>query len=260
MILKKDWEKYIHSIRKKEVNLVFNGKSECSLESGLEVCCGDGYQTTLICKYFKKFYSTDLNFGRIAKKNKISSVTYLKCDAESIEQCFKTEKFDLIFSSSLLEHLPKPEFFLRGAFNLLKNGGQMVVVIPNRFWKLGHFFFHWVNLFVLFINKMSSGDKISGDKESGTIGNNLKSIRQYKKIRKILWPVPHGDFVFNLEEFIAYGTKKWTGKFKKENFEVVKIIKGPVTSGYGFGLDRIRKFMELLGFSSVLIFILRKKL
>jgi hypothetical protein len=130
--------------------------------------------------------------------------------------------------------------------------------VPNRFWKLGQFIFYYVYILDLLIKK-SFFNKNTINIGPKKRGNNLKPIKEYGRIRKVFFPVPHGNFSSNLKEFIAYGRDRWIKKFENENFLVIKTIKGPVTSGYGFGLNKLRSFLERIGFSSVYIFILKKK-
>ena len=42
---------------------------------------------------------------------------------------------------------------------------------------------------------------------------------------------------------------------KDAGFQVVKVVKGPVASGYGFGFDGLRSFLEKLGFCSEYMFV-----
>ena len=41
-------------------------------------------------------------------------IKYQSCDAEKIGQIFEENKFDLIFSSNMMEHLPDPNSCLDG--------------------------------------------------------------------------------------------------------------------------------------------------
>jgi len=93
------------------------------------------------------------------------------------------------------------------------------------------------------------------------IGNNPKfeSQRRYSVIRKLIWPIPHGASDGNIREFIAWRKKRWLGVFNRSGFSVIKIIKGPVNSGYGFGFDRLRSFLERAGLTSEYIYVAIKK-
>ena len=55
---------------------------------------------------------------------------YKKASAEKIP--FKSNEFDTLIAGELVEHLKKPELFIREANRVLKKGGQMVITTPNR--------------------------------------------------------------------------------------------------------------------------------
>ncbi|MCK5683869.1 methyltransferase domain-containing protein [bacterium] len=46
----------------------------------------------------------------------------------------KTEPFDIIIASEILEHLLNPMYMLRTAFNWLKPGGTLIITTPNMAW------------------------------------------------------------------------------------------------------------------------------
>ncbi len=51
-------------------------------------------------------------------------------DAQSLN-CFRTEVFDTMICSEVLEHVAYPRKVLRGMIRLLKPGGQVLVTVPN---------------------------------------------------------------------------------------------------------------------------------
>ncbi|MBI4049930.1 MAG: methyltransferase domain-containing protein [Candidatus Doudnabacteria bacterium] len=44
---------------------------------------------------------------------------------------FEDESFDLVFSKSVIEHLHKPDNFLREARRVLKTGGRLIIMTPD---------------------------------------------------------------------------------------------------------------------------------
>jgi len=62
-----------------------------------------------------------------------------KCESQRVigsimEMPFKTDTFDVVVSSEVIEHVPNPNQALRECFRVLKPGGSFVVTTPNRFW------------------------------------------------------------------------------------------------------------------------------
>jgi hypothetical protein len=58
---------------------------------------------------------------------------------------------------------------------------------------------------------------------------------------------------------LSYRKKSWRTLLENNQFEISAILKMPVVSGYGFGLNKIRKIFEKIGLSSAFAFIAHKK-
>lgn len=256
------WKKYLHSIRKKEIEAVLDFLKDKKVDSCIEFGAGDGYQTMLFSKRFNYYVSSDLNHKRLDKENFTQSVKYQNIDADNFDKNIFNKKFDVIFSSNMLEHLSKPDYFLKESSFILKEDGYAVHVIPSRLIKVSYILLHYFYLIRLFFNRIvnfKKNKKIFGgfsDKNE----NNINSInkKEVSKFKKIFFPQIHGNYKSHLKEFVAYGRKSWEKKFKDNGYSIVAHIKGPVFSGYGFGIGSIRKFLELFGFYSEHIFILSK--
>ena len=257
MKIKKDWIPLLHALRRREVEKVFEHVARPYFNNGLEVGAGDGYQTSLLMRHCKHLICTDINFQRITGKIESENVTYVACDAEQLMDSFTESTFDFIFSSNLLEHLPNKQAFLASVMKLLRPGGISVHIVPNRFWKFNAMVLHHLNVGLSILEVLLS--KRQDREQSVTHDNNPKGFKRYSLIRRLLWPVPHGVYQSNLEEFIQYGLDRWEREFEHAGFRSIKTVKGPVCSSYGFGFDRLRFFLEKCGFCSEYIFILEKK-
>jgi hypothetical protein len=71
-------------------------------------------------------------------------------------------------------------------------------------------------------------------------------------------PEPHGVSDGHLQELLAFRRSRWTAEFARAGLRVLSIQKGPVASGYGFGFDRLRAFLEGMGLASEYIYIATK--
>lgn len=98
----------------------------------LEVGCGGGHFTNMIKKYFPncEVWGIDLDTNHINfAKNKCKElgldVNYLEADINNLP--FKDESFDLIFSHTVVEHLPF-ENFITEQYRTLKVGGHLVIM------------------------------------------------------------------------------------------------------------------------------------
>jgi hypothetical protein len=99
-------------------------------------------------------------------------------------------------------------------------------------------------------------DGATSDRNHVFQDNNPKVLpRHYGYLRSLLWQVPHGASISNWKEFVAFRDVSWIAQFKTAGFRVDRVIRGPVSSPYAFGLDRLRNLLEKLGFSSEYIYI-----
>lgn len=257
--IKTDWQNYLHNLRFKEIQLIKKYLDQ-NYEKILEIGAGDGYQSQLLKDYCKELYCTELNEFRLKKSD--PEINYLICDAENLEKYFSPNTFDLIFSSNLFEHLPNPELALRGIKKILKADGLSINIMPNPFFALSIILLHYPNLLITkfekLVNRIISKEKNLVNRHS--MENNIKVKRNNSWLRKLLiLPKPHGISDSFFAEARRFSKRAWIKLIKKEGFEVEKIIKGPVYSGYGFGLKPITKFLEFFGITSEYIYILKIK-
>lgn len=256
MIGKTNWTRYLHAIRKKEIDLVFSLLSQDNFSSGLEIGAGDGFQTTLLSPHVKKLISSDLNFKRI--KIKVPGVEYKEIDADQIEGVFPPETFSLIFSSNVLEHVRDPLKVLKSTREMLKDDGYAVHIVPNRWIKIFYLLFFYPNLLLLALDRISG--KFEGRKifqgEKIDLENNINK-KKTNRWKKLLIPTPHGNFPDHWTEFKVFGMRRWEQMFIEAGYSIVSCTKGPVFSGYGFGFNS-SKLLRYTDISSEHIFILKK--
>ena len=94
----------------------------------LEVGCSSGFMLkNLISKNYKKCYGIEPSgvFSKFLKKEKIKTFQ----DLDQIEK--KGLKFDIIMHFFVLEHIQKPENFLKRQLSLLNKNGKIIFEIPN---------------------------------------------------------------------------------------------------------------------------------
>ncbi len=94
----------------------------------LEVGCSSGFMLkNLISKNFSHCYGIEPSgvFSKFLKKEKIKTFRNI----EEIEK--KKLKFDVIMHFFVLEHIQKPEIFLKKQLSLLNKNGRIIFEIPN---------------------------------------------------------------------------------------------------------------------------------
>lgn len=256
------WKKYIHNLRRREIESIFSKYPEKSFGRALELGAGDGFQSRLLINYVDHLICTELDEKRLLK-SETPGIDYHICDAERIGESFRENHFDLVYSSNLFEHLPNPEAALRGIHKLLKQDGLSIHIMPSPFWALCHVVFHYPAVCIGVLRKLIRRElRVSSQpkENSDYTDNNLKLGHRSKgKLMRVLFPRPHGVSATLTKEFFVFSKRRWIREFENESFEVVSVLKGPVSSGYGFGLDNIRVACEKIGLTGEYIYIARKK-
>jgi SAM-dependent methyltransferase len=263
------WLHYLHRLRTREFDLIFGRCPPSLFDNGLELGAGDGHQSRLLSRHVRRLMSTDFAEAPPAREP-CAGVKYRRCDAEEVDEHFGAQEFDLVYSSNLLEHLPDPARALRAIHRILKDDGVAVHVVPNSFWKASHLAGFYPDLaaktvralftpgflrrFVARRLRPRQGTEVGQPSPLPTNNPKMPARRE-----RLLWPIPHGAYRSNVQEFYALSKRRWLREFDAAGFAVAKVLRGPVTSGYGFGLDRLRLGLERAGFASEYVYITVKR-
>ena len=269
-----DWAPYLHRIRERELEIAFRDCPPDTFARGLELGAGDGYQSRILTRWIGQLMSTDYHQSVLPGED-TDRIHYQVCDAEAVGEAFEAEHFDLVFSSNLLEHVPDTARVLRGIHRVLRPDGLTIHVMPNPFWKLTTLALYLPHLLFTFVERVSTPGGIadivaraqryrtmSDDQYSARVSESAtpKTHRTKKSLAlHLLMPQPHGASSGHLEELRAFRRRRWTHEFERAGFDLITVYRGPVTSGYGFGWNALRGFLERLGVGSVSIFVAQKR-
>lgn len=108
----------------------------------LDIGCGAGKLSTLAAQKGFKVVGIDREKKAVAIAKKRANelglrrnCQFLVADFEKLK-FFKSEVFDVVVCSEVVEHVPRPEKFIRKAKRLLKKGGLFILTTPNnsRYW------------------------------------------------------------------------------------------------------------------------------
>ncbi len=157
----------------------------------------------LLLNRSKKVYGIDLDFDIEKLNNKDN---YQKASAENFNF---DEKFDIIFSGDLIEHLSNPGLFLKSASRNLKKNGKLIITTPNCF-----------NLFNITEKIGKSEPTVNKDH---TCYFNWKTLGQL--LQKNGWKVDKIAFLYSLE----VGYKE---SFKKKILNILYYLLSKITSKY----------------------------
>ena len=256
MKLKTNWKSYIENLRKREIEIILPYLKNRKIQNGLEMGAGSGYQSRLLTKYVDNLYCTELNDQRLIKKH-VDGINYIVADAEIIDSYFKTEYFDFVFSSNLFEHLPSPEKAIKGMQKVLKTDGIAIHIIPSPFNAILRLILWYPDLAVSILIYIFSQKKTSNKVKK--VGNNPKLDQKPSKLTRFIFPQPHGVSSNIIKEIFYWRKNYWIKLFNKNGLKVEKVMKGPVSSGYGFGFNYIRNILENSGLTCEYIYIMGKE-
>ncbi len=270
MRIKPDWFQWLHGYRTREIAIIFGQCPDGLFATGLELGAGDGFQSELLLKYVGRLVATDIN-PAILRLPAHDCVEYQALDAEDVGDHFAPGSFDLVFSSNLLEHLPAPERALAGVQRVLRDDGVTIHIVPSPFWKLCELLLYFPNHVIVLLEQIlvRGGGRVLAEKvHRHTHGgaeampmpqeadNNPKTRkRPHSFLYRWFIPETHGVSSGHVEEFRAFRKSRWLAEFRRAGLEVAVVKKGPVASGYGFGLDTLRRWLERLGFTSEYIYV-----
>ncbi len=114
-------------------NLKDNGYTIRKDSSILDVGCGLGYHCQNMLKFgVRESFGVDISKETIELLNSFGSKpVFRKLDICRDDITDYKEKFDIIFSSDVYEHVDDPDLMLKNLYKLLKKGGVISITFPN---------------------------------------------------------------------------------------------------------------------------------
>ena len=257
------WERNLAKLRTKELEIIFIYLKNKRFLKALELGAGNGYQSKILIDICDNLIATDMNPDRLYSAEKNSKIEVKILDAEKVGSSFDRESFDFVYSSNLMEHLPDVDLCLKGCHQVLKDDGIIINILPNSNWRLLSSVLHYpvkiMRLFDYLILRLGSSSSDAQVTKNKSQGNNIKVTRGKRSFLDILIPPPHGVSTNSFSEIFAFRKKTWKRTFERNNFQVIDILNGPISSGYGLGFDRLKDVLESIGITTEYIYILKKK-
>ncbi len=160
--------------------------SKKSINSLLDLGCGDGANFKWLKNYAENLYGSDYNIARLvrAKNRNIAKEVVL---ADVTDYAANEGAFDVIFFNHVLEHIPDDTKALSEVHRVLKKGGICILGIPNEgaFW--------WQLAYKLQPNSLKTTDHV----HFYTIKSISEKIKAagftIKEIKRLGWGIPHWD-------------------------------------------------------------------
>jgi ubiquinone/menaquinone biosynthesis C-methylase UbiE len=251
------WEQFI---RKFEIDKIMGGFGKKYFDKGLELGCGSGKASKHLAYYCKKLFALEYNENLLIEQSGYK-VTFMVGDAQELSQ-FGDGEMDLIYSSSLIEHLPDVDKCLAECGRVLKQDGLIIHTVPNRIWKMFNLLLYYPFGIKMIFGRFFSKNKsqwTGGPRASRTgFDSSLRPVESKLSIKKNLWPKTHGVSKGHFVEYMRWGQKQWAMIFERNSLEVVKVVRLPFYFGWGYNFRMILRLGNYLGLSSCTAYILKK--
>jgi SAM-dependent methyltransferase len=189
----------------------------------LEFGCGDGFQIPYL-KQLGEVYASDIYISDGIRA--MADTKFYQCDITNTP--FEDNKFDILFSNQVLEHIED----IGGAFRELKRIGKKdciyIFSVPTRIWLILDIPAQYYVRIKYLINRLIKLKRPSTTKLTNRIGRgeNVKvssnSLLLGKLFHKLL-PAGHGKYKNFLECYQHFGKYKWIRLFRENGLSVIKI-------------------------------------
>jgi 2-polyprenyl-3-methyl-5-hydroxy-6-metoxy-1,4-benzoquinol methylase len=194
--LKKIWSYYPNKsdafFRSIEIGVVLKNIDKKKYNKVIDIGCGDGFLSRIVFpkQHIVALDNDEANECFIAKKKKLIN-NYIIQDARKTWRVNKQLNFDLIFSNSVLEHIPRIEKVVYQA-SLIKSKHDFIFTVPNQ-----NFIY---NIFPLFFYKLY----ILGPFFKKCAEYRSKQLNHYNATNKKFWVKLFNKYGYRLVTFDSY--------------------------------------------------------
>ncbi len=245
---------FIDKIRIHELNDVLKRIGPLSSEMKvLDFGSGKGIQLKILKNNFNFVIGVDVE----ESNNKSHFTNNDVIIYDGVQLPFEDARFDVIFTSHVMEHVQELDSIDSELNRVLKPEGMIVHIVPSVNWK-------FMTLLTHIPSKI-----IKKVKQNNTIKNS--GIQQQSKIKilsdkllNFIIPPPHGERGNRLSEYFYFRNNWWLSYFKNRGWIIVENFKGSlIYSGHLILNNKIstitrNKLVKIFGSSSN-VFLLKKK-
>lgn len=246
-------------LRKHEIRAIFGGLQAKFFSQGLELGCGSGQNSRHLAYYCKHLTATEYDAAKITACE-TEQISLAVADAQNLSE-YATDSMDLIFSSNMIEHLHRVDDCLGECSRIIKTGGIVVHTVPTRTWKVFHLLMFYpviVRAMLLRLKNAGQRRKTTPVADCNTLDDNLRP-RQPSSLLGSYFPKIHGISKTHLQEFVAWGEKKWLAVFDRNELNVLRIVHLPFYYGHGYKFSFLLKWGNLAGLSSSTAYVLQPR-
>lgn len=222
-------------LKKTGIEIIEQCSYPMNLESVLEVGCGSGINSAFLSKTSRRVIATDLPYydgsthtlGMAVAKElldniSVKNVTLVSCSGEELP--FSDNRFDLVFSSSVLEHIDDKEKALKEMMRVTKLGGSVIFIIPTYIQSVcafAHLYLYMGRrmlevVHTKILKKPMSKTKTLLPKASDSTRKSSAILGSFRTSHPSFpLPEPHGSYKNIFQEFKQQLPWKWTALAKK---------------------------------------------
>ena len=212
----------------------------------LEIGGGTGWQANLLASWGCDVVSIDLA-GRPTQQKQYFYVQ----DYDGKKFPLEDEKFDVVFSSNVLEHVRDVPAILGEIKRVLKPTGCAIHILPTPTWR---FFTSLAHYFFLLSYPLR---RAKDDSSSGRLTNPGQIVRTKGCayfLRRIFFPGPHGEYPTAFSELYYFSRRRWVALFREAGFTITHdSATGVFYTGYSLfprlGIGIRRRLSRVLGSS-----------
>jgi SAM-dependent methyltransferase len=140
-------------------------------------------------------------------------------DYDGVHIPFADDRFDIVYSSNVLEHVEKLDALMGEMKRVLRPGGIAVHLLPNPQWRILSLLTHYpgqaIDL-VRYLRRQKSGTDHGGRSGGATMGQS-----KLRKAIKRLVPPTHGAVGSPIGEIGRYSKGRWDRYFAAQGWEVI---------------------------------------
>jgi len=200
---------WLHKVRDIEISYLikiiegFVDQRKIKKAKILEIGSGDGYVIDKLAKMYPQFKFMGLEVNSSSYQNKSTKV--IEYDGLSMD--FIKEKFDMVFSFHVLEHIQELENHTRQISSLLKKNGLWINVVPSSTWRILTTLNYYPSILMNFSSLRRKYIKINNKKV-----NHTSKSRFSKNIFSYIFPQRHGENGNWFSEIYYFSRVFWSRK------------------------------------------------
>ena len=251
---------WLHHVRNEELKAAIHFFPSDKGIRILEIGGGEGYVAKCISDMGYDVTSIDIA--------PIFPQLYPVLEVDTSRLNFRSETFDVIFSSQVLAHIKNIELAYQEIRRVLKKSGIMIHIVPTTWWTLLTNFWHYclmpkyVPAYIIKKRLFRCNKKQTPNKEESiTSKNNTAGIPRSRIINYLLLH-PLGANPSFVHEIYYFSSFYWKRSFQKHGFRIISVKNGPyLYSGYGVFKMRflkLRKFLAKHFLSTSYCFVLKR--